>query len=187
MKAKDTDILILPGLGGGQPDTWYHRWLPKLSTARRVEQPDFWKPDCDVWVANVVAAVGAAKRPVVLIGHSTGVVTAMHATPVLPEGKVRGAFLVAPPDLEACRDEIPASSALLPVPEAKLPYPALVVASRSDPYCDFAVAKRFAESWGARLIDAGDAGHLNQESGHGPWPEGSLTFARFVAGLKSPE
>jgi predicted alpha/beta hydrolase family esterase len=38
----------------------------------------------------------------------------------------------------------------------------------------------FAAAWGATLIDAGDAGHLNPDSGHGPWPEGLLLFARLL-------
>ena len=183
MKASSADILILPGLGGGDPDTWYHRWLPRLSTARRIEQPDFWAPDREVWIENVRRAVQEASRPVVLIGHSVGVVTAVHAAPHLPPDKVRGAFLVAPPDLESCLPALPQCEALLPLPATRLAFPALLVASRSDPYCRFDVAEHFAERWGAKLIDAGDSGHINQDSGHGPWPEGSLTFARFMSGL----
>jgi predicted alpha/beta hydrolase family esterase len=34
-----------------------------------------------------------------------------------------------------------------------------------------------------RFIDAGAAGHINVDSGHGPWPEGSLAFANFMAKL----
>ena len=33
------------------------------------------------------------------------------------------------------------------------------------------------------LIDAGEAGHINADSGFGPWPEGSMAFAKFLTGL----
>ncbi|MFB9360579.1 alpha/beta hydrolase [Amorphoplanes nipponensis] len=33
--------------------------------------------------------------------------------------------------------------------------------------------------WGAELVDAGDAGHLETASGYGPWPDGE----RLVAAL----
>jgi hypothetical protein len=29
-----------------------------------------------------------------------------------------------------------------------------------------------ADDWGAALVDLGDAGHVNADSGFGPWPEG---------------
>ena len=31
-------------------------------------------------------------------------------------------------------------------------------------------AETWSERWGARLVDAGHAGHINVASGHGPWP-----------------
>ena len=47
----------------------------------------------------------------------------------------------------------------------------------------FEVAEDIASAWGSLFIDAGEAGHLNAESGHGPWPEGSMTFAQFMTRL----
>jgi predicted alpha/beta hydrolase family esterase len=35
----------------------------------------------------------------------------------------------------------------------------------------------------AAIVDAGDAGHVNTESGHGPWPEGLMRFAGFLKQL----
>ena len=35
-----------------------------------------------------------------------------------------------------------------------------------------------------KIGDAGEAGHLNEESGHGPWPEGTMVFAKFISELK---
>jgi predicted alpha/beta hydrolase family esterase len=56
----------------------------------------------------------------------------------------------------------------------------VLVASRDDPYSTYADAEALARDWGAKLIDAGASGHINAESGHGPWPEGLLQFAAFM-------
>lgn len=80
MKAKDADILIVPGYGNSGPEHWQSRWQQRIPSARRVEQKEWAKP-------------------------------------------------------------------------------------------------------GALLLDAGEAGHINVESGYGPWPEGTLAFAHFIAKL----
>ncbi len=79
-----------------------------------------------------------------------------------------------------CRRSI---SAFLPVPRSRLPFPATIVGSSDDPYADLLFTRHLAEDIGAKFIDAGAAGHINADSGHGPWPEGSLAFANFIAKL----
>jgi predicted alpha/beta hydrolase family esterase len=102
--------------------------------------------------------------------------------PAPPPGTVRGAFLVALPDVE--RPDLPGLlRAFAPIPHDPLPFPAVLVASRSDPYTAYARAEVFAAAWGAELVDAGESGHLNSESGHGPWPEGLMRFAGFLRPL----
>jgi predicted alpha/beta hydrolase family esterase len=73
--------------------------------------------------------------------------------------------------------------AFLPVPRDRLAFPTIVVGANDDPYADLLFAPDLARDIGARFIDAGAAGHINVDSGHGPWPEGSLAFAHFLAGL----
>jgi predicted alpha/beta hydrolase family esterase len=70
-----------------------------------------------------------------------------------------------------------------PYPREKLPFPSAMIASRNDPFCAFDVAEDLARAWGSLFIDAGEAGHINADSGHGPWPEGSMTFAQFLSKL----
>jgi hypothetical protein len=182
MRAADATLLVVPGFGGGSADHWYSRWQPKLSTATRIDLPDFSDPTRATWVAAIVRAAEAAPRPVVLIAHSLGVIASVHAAPLLA-GKVRGAFLVAPSDWNRA-DLLPGvMHDFAPVPREPLPFPSLVVASRTDPYCAFEVADDFAAAWGAVLIDAGDAGHINAASGHGPWPEGLMRLAGFLKRL----
>jgi len=183
MRTSECDILIVPGLTNSGPDHWQSRWQHKLSTARRVEQDDWERPGRDAWTARLVDAVAAARRPVVLVAHSLGVLTVAHAAASLPPGKVRGAFLVALPDVE--ESSVPAvEEAFAPIPREPLPFPSILVASRSDPYCAYHRAEDFAYAWGSALADAGDAGHLNTASGHGPWPEGLMRFAGFMGKLQ---
>jgi GNAT superfamily N-acetyltransferase len=65
------------------------------------------------------------------------------------------------------------------VPTAPLPVPSVVVASRADAYVAFDTAAAWATAWGSRLVDLGDAGHINAESGFGPWPEGMALVERL--------
>lgn len=183
MKAADADILIVPGLGGSGPDHWQTRWQDHLSTARRVEQEDWDAPDREAWVSAIVAAAAAATRPVVLIGHSLGAIACVHAAPRLDVERVRAAFLVAPADVEDPMRTPDEARSFAPVPTAPLPFPSVLIAARNDPYCPFARAEDFGYAWGSLIVDAGESGHINADSGFGPWPEGSLVFARMLTRL----
>ncbi len=180
MKIADADILILPGLFGGTEDYWYSRWAGKLATARRVEQDSWDEPDCANWVERLVATVAEASRPVVLVGHSLGAMTIVHAAPMLAETNVKAAFLVAPPDLDQIVETYPQTASFLPVPRDPLPFPSYVIASQTDPYGAYSYADDMAAAWGSAIFDAGDSGHINSDSGHGPWPEGLMMFARLL-------
>lgn len=183
MRTSDCDILIVPGLGGSGPEHWQTRWEQNLSTARRVEQADWDRPDGADWITRIVAAVAASRRPVVLIAHSLGVPAVVKAAPLMPPQRVRGAFLVALADVER-PDLVPGLDLpFAPLPHDPLPFPAILVASRTDPYCVYDRAEDFAFGWGAALVDAGEAGHLNTDSGHGPWPEGLMRLAGFLRTL----
>ncbi|MDF1599811.1 alpha/beta hydrolase [Mesorhizobium sp. YIM 152430] len=182
MKAKDADILIIPGYTNSGPDHWQTRWEEKLSSARRVEQTEWSKPVLVDWKNNLVEAVNAAQKPVVLVAHSLGVATAVQAVPEF-RNKIAGAFFVAPPDVANPNVRPRHLMTFGPYPRDPLPFPSITVASRNDPFCAFDVAEDIAGAWGSLFIDAGERGHINAESGHGPWPEGTLTFAKFVSNL----
>jgi predicted alpha/beta hydrolase family esterase len=183
MRTSDCDIVIVPGYSNSGPDHWQSRWERKLSTARRVEQDDWERPLREAWVARLADTVADCRQPVVLVAHSLGAINVVHAAPSLPRGRVRGAFLVAPADVE--RPELPDTidRAFAPIPRDPLPFPSLLVASRSDSYCAYERAEDFAFAWGSALLDAGEAGHINTASGYGPWPEGLMRFAGFLKRL----
>jgi predicted alpha/beta hydrolase family esterase len=183
MRSSDCDIVIVPGYTNSGPDHWQSRWQRKLSSARRVEQDDWDRPVRDLWTTRLVEAIRRCRRPVVIVAHSLGVISVAHAAPSLPKDAVRGAFLVAPADTEASTLPEAIDPAFAPVPQDPLPFPSLLVASRSDPYCAYERAEDLAYAWGSALLDAGDAGHINAESGFGPWPEGLMRFAGFLKRL----
>ena len=180
MKLAEADILILPGLGGSSPGHWQLRWAERMSNAAIVEQADWDEPDLDDWVSTIEQAILLATRPVVLIAHSLSVVAVAHAASRLIDSNVRGAFLVAPPDIELSPDAPEETYPFRPIPRDPLPFPSLLVASSNDPLCTIERAVEFATCWGSDFHQAGEAGHINVASGHGPWPEGLLMFTRLM-------
>lgn len=183
MKTADVDILIIPGWSSSGPDHWQTRWETRLPNAKRVEQEDWYKPTRDGWANRIVAAVRAASRPVVLVAHSAGCSAVAHAAEHLRHGDVAGGFLVAPAS-ERAKRAIPGMAAdFIPHRRERLPFPSVLIASATDPYCTPEEARELAEAWGSQYVDAGDSGHLNTESGHGPWPDGLLRFGGFLKGL----
>lgn len=182
MKAKDTDILIVPGYTNSGPDHWQSRWQAKLSTARRVEQAEWAKPVVEDWTASMAKAVNEADKPIVIVAHSLGVPTAIQAIPQFRKS-IAGAFLVAPPDVANPAIRPKHLMTFGPYPREPLPFPSITIGSRNDPYCTYEVAEDIAAAWGSLFVDAGEAGHINADSGYGPWPEGSLAFAKFLARL----
>jgi predicted alpha/beta hydrolase family esterase len=182
MRVKDADILIVPGYTNSGPAHWQSRWQAKLSTARRVEQAEWSKPVREDWSAKVSTAVNEATKPVIIIAHSLGVPTVINAIPDFRR-LVVGGFFVAPPDV--ANDKLRPKHLMTfgPYPRDPLPFPSITIASRNDPYCELDVAEDIAAAWGSLFIDAGEAGHINADSGYGPWPEGSMAFAQFLSRL----
>lgn len=173
------DVLILPGWQNSGPDHWQSRW-ERRHGYRRVEQHDWMRPLRGDWSARLEDVVGDAPRPVVLVAHSLGcILTAWWAAHTRHAGKVRGALLVGPGDVER-----PDIAALLPgwtpVARAALPFPSVLVGSHDDPYCSLERARAMASDWHARFVDAGARGHLNADSGLGDWDEGHALLRAMV-------
>lgn len=183
MKVAQADILIVPGYTNSGPDHWQSRWQAHLSSARRVEQAEWSKPVCEDWTEVMAAAVNEAEKPIVVVAHSLGIPTFIQAIPLFRR-PIAGAFLVAPPEVDNPDIRPRHLMSFGPYPRDPLDFPSVVIASRNDPFGGFEHADDIANAWGSLFIDAGHSGHLNAESGHGPWPEGSLVFARFLSNLK---
>jgi predicted alpha/beta hydrolase family esterase len=166
----DAPVLILPGLYNSGPEHWQSRWEIAHPEFRRVQQDDWERPACKDWVARLGEAVRATPEAV-LVAHSSACALVAHWAAERPGGQVRGALLVGPSDPEA--PSYPAGpTGFGPMPLQKLPFPSIVVASRNDPYVTLERARLFAAAWGARLVDVGEAGHINSQSGLSEWAFG---------------
>ena len=183
MRTSDIDMLIVPGWTNSGPDHWQSRWQRHFKSARRIEQADWDTPRLADWVERIVAEVAAATRPVVLVAHSCGVSAIVHAAPRLVPSRLMGAFLVAPPDLDDADNWLAKEGGFAPVPMVPLPFPSRIIGSSDDPYCSIERTWAFGAAWGSDTSIIANAGHLNTASGHGPWPEGLLTFGLFLRSL----
>lgn len=181
MKISDCDILMVPGYTNSGPEHWQTRWEGRMPNAVRVEQADWNKPHFDDWQARLVAAAGLRKRPTVIVAHSLGVITVVHAAKRLDMPHIKGAFLVSPPGETYMVQHEDMDLRFAHVPREPLPFPSVLVASRNDADCPYLEAEEWAVAWGASFSDAGDSGHHNTDSGHGPWPEGLMRFAAFLS------
>ena len=163
--------LIVPGLHGSGEGHWQAWWRMDHRDAVLVEQADWSNPDADRWLARLEQAV-TANPHALIIAHSLGsVLTARLATsPVAP--LVAAALLVAPADIERTGILHRRSYEFGTMPTERLPFPALVVTSRTDPYMPFDKIAGLSQAWGADLHDLGNAGHINVESGFGRWTAG---------------
>lgn len=167
------EILIVPGLRNSGPTHWQSWFEQQLPNTRRVEQTNWEKTCLSDWAARVRDAIDAAGEPVWIVAHSFGCLASVTAAFVRQE-KIRGALLVAPADPQ--RFDEPA--ALL---EERLTFPSLVVASSNDPWVKESIARQWASIWGSDFLSIGDVGHINVDSGHGPWPEGLALFEKLRA------
>ncbi|WP_201832728.1 RBBP9/YdeN family alpha/beta hydrolase [Microvirga zambiensis] len=168
-------ILIVPGLYGSESEHWQSYWEAKLDGAERVQQQSWDVPDLEIWLEALASAV-RRKPGAILVGHSLGATLIAHVAARYSELKVGGALLVAPADPELLLPLVPSIASFTPLPSVSFGFPAVVVASRTDPYMTHARARHLAGLWGAAFVDAGDAGHINVASGHGRWPEGLRWF-----------
>ncbi|WBO22925.1 RBBP9/YdeN family alpha/beta hydrolase [Sphingomonas abietis] len=175
------DELIIPGLFDSGPEHWQSHWLRNRPQALKVDLGAWDDPTTDQWVARLDRAIARRRQPVFLVAHSLGcLAVAWWAQQASTDRlhKVKAALLVTPPDVDR-PDAHRLVRRFAPAPGTRLPFPSILVASRSDPHASFSSVADLAQLWGARLIDAGDAGHINVESGADDWPDGIALLDRL--------
>jgi predicted alpha/beta hydrolase family esterase len=182
------DILTVAGLWNSGPQHWQTHWEGKYPKWQRVAHRDWNAPERDEWVAELDAAIAACDGRPILVAHSLGCMlvaqwaqwACTHAGSPL---KIAGAFLVAPSDVEAASYPVAAGS-FRPIPMAPLPFPSVLVASANDEYATPERSRAFAAAWGSKLVEIGNAGHINGASGYGLWPEGEQMLEDFCRQLQ---
>jgi len=170
--------VLVPGINDSGPEHWQSLWGQCHPQWRRIAQRDWLQPDLDGWLSAIRRAIGNNQAPVLLIGHSFGALSSWYYASRFPE-QIAGVVLVAP--AEPVRFEI--EDRILAVP---LPVPSLMFASHNDPLLNMSRAHHWAEAWGAELVDVGDAGHINAQSGFGAWPHGLERVEEFARRLQAP-
>jgi uncharacterized protein len=184
-------ILIVPGYRGSGEAHW-QTWLEgKLPNCQRVTGIDWNTPSLPRWAEKIGQAIDASKDPVWIVAHSFGALASTVAIAHQPS-KIAGAILVAPADperfaiagLRDSGDRVAQPSIASLLPQDKLHINGLLIASENDPWLALDDARELAKRWHFPLLNAGRAGHINVDSGHGPWPFllSMLNALRFETG-----
>lgn len=166
-----TTTLIIPGLnssGSSHWQTWLEERIPRTA---RVTQSDWQDADLPGWASRVRREISRASGPVFIVAHSFGALAAVQAAHDHAH-RVSGALLVAPADPEKF-------GVTEYLPSKPLAFPAMVVASTNDPWMAVERAAQWAGVWGAEFVNLGPVGHINADSGFGPWPEALVLIARL--------
>ena len=169
-------VLIVPGLRDHVAEHWQTLLQARLEKVRSVPPLEENKLSCAARVEAIQAQLMEIDGPVIFVAHSAGVLMVAHwATRY--QADIKGALLVAAPDLSATWPEnYPSSSTLRahgwdPLPQGELPFPSIFAASTNDHLASFAASVCMAEAWGSQFVNLGAVGHLNPASGFGPWPQ----------------
>lgn len=166
-----TRTLIVPGLRGSGPDHWQAWWHAVEPDTVWVEQADWNAPELDRWAERIAEALQVQTQPAWIVAHSFGVLAAVRAAAWVPD-RVAGAFLVAPAD--------PGKFGVTELLPRSLAFPSLMVASSNDPWMGLLNAAYWANLWRSHFVNLGHVGHINPDSGFGPWIEGRVMFKKFT-------
>jgi predicted alpha/beta hydrolase family esterase len=185
---RDVTFVFLAGIGNSEPEHWQRLWFAEVSQSARslwVDHHDWNRVSRDHWVTELDAAIDGADatdRPLVFVAHSLGCLLAAEWIDENRDARVRGALLVAPPDLTCERAPKTTTGFRSPFAVGPLACKAVLVASDDDPYASIEFARRLAEHWKARLAGVGPRGHINLASGLGRWPEGRALLTEVTNG-----
>lgn len=182
---RDFKILLLPGWLNADPLHWQSRW-EQLHGDERVTQHDWETPLRGDWITRLEDVVLAQPpdQAIVFAAHSLGChLVAAWAQVSRNTARVRGALLVAPPDI--ARDDMPAALHSWRKPVlARLPFAATCVVSSNDPFGSETAGLALAASWGAQAMKLGPFGHINAASGLGHWPQGQRLLLDLAGSQK---
>ncbi|MGH8727502.1 MAG: RBBP9/YdeN family alpha/beta hydrolase [Burkholderiales bacterium] len=172
---------IVPGLGDSNRNHW-QSWLQvRLRNSLRVVQLDWDKPNLGVWRRTVRQTLHHVRGRVFIVAHSFGCLASVCVVADRPR-RIAGMMLVARADPR----KFDVAHLL---PHTPLDCPSVVVASSDDPWLPLPQAAYWPQRWGSRLCNLGSAGHINADSGFGPWPKGAdilRTLQRSTCPLSGP-
>jgi uncharacterized protein len=174
------NFLTIPGLGSSGSAHWQSLWEKQYPERfHRVEQINWDLPVCNQWIEKLDEEVRKLTKPSYLVAHSLGCLTVVHWANKYSSELVKGAFLVAPPDVENS-GRLSFIEGFTPIPSVVLPFKSVVIASTTDQYASIARADEFARNWGSEFINIGKKGHINATSNLGNWEEGQDLLDKFI-------
>ena len=179
MKAMNTIVLILPGIGNSGPEHWQSHWETSNPSFVRVEQRDWDHPVCSEWLDVLEKTVARAGANAVVVAHSLACALVAHWA-AKTNLRIKRALLVALPNPDGLNFPKEAVG-FSPLPLKSLTFPSIVVVSTNDPYESVEFARSAASAWGSRFVNIGPAGHINSTSGLGEWNEGFLLLQQIAA------
>ncbi|HEX5357116.1 MAG TPA: alpha/beta hydrolase [Aquabacterium sp.] len=166
-----TRVLIIPGLRNSGHGHWQSWLQTQYRGAARVTQADWDAPDLQRWSRQIDSTLAryAPDTQWIAVAHSFGCLALAHHLARQRTGSqarqdgIRAALMVAPAD--------PGKFQLTDqLPQDGLGVPATLVGSENAPWMPLEHAQLWATRWGAGFQNLGQAGHVNTESGFGPWP-----------------
>jgi predicted alpha/beta hydrolase family esterase len=174
-------ILVVPGLNGSGPGHWQTLWEEKYG-GERVNQRDWENPDLVEWVSTLSTVITARSERTILVAHSLGCLVVAHWAQAHLEktSQIQCALMVAPPDVESS-PHIPEELRRFTTHKV-IPFPSVLVGSESDHYMTLESARRLAGYWNSCFVNAGAVGHINPDSGHGPWLQGEILLTDLIKG-----
>lgn len=163
--------LIIPGLHNSGHDHWQTWFETHVPGSVRVIQRDWKDANLPDWSGRVRREINRIPGKLFLVAHSFGVLAAVQAAQDHAD-RIGGALLVAPADPErfGVADYLPLEP---------LAFNSVVVASTNDPWMRHDRAAHWADLWGSDFVSLGAVGHINADSGFGPWPEGLALLQRL--------
>ncbi len=171
-RMEQANFLVVPGLGSSGINHWQTLWEKQYpNNFKRVEQESWDLPVCDDWIRKLSEEINKLTKPTYLVAHSLGCLTVVHWANKFSSEKIKGAFLVAPADVESSR-RLSFLEGFDPIPREKLPFGSIVVASTTDQYATIERSAEFANVWGSQFMNIGKKGHINANSNIGHWEEG---------------
>ena len=158
-------LLIIPGLRDSGVTHWQSWLQQQYRDARRVVQRDFSQPELLRWAERIRSTLDSAPAETewIAVAHSFGCLALARHLADHPDSPIRQALLVAPAE----PDKFGLAELL---PQRRLGRPLTLIASQNDPWMSAASAQRWAGRWGASFTNLGHVGHINSESGFGPFP-----------------
>jgi predicted alpha/beta hydrolase family esterase len=174
---KNQSFLLIHGLGGSGPQHW-QSWLYTQLKERNCDVyyptfSNFDAPDKDVWLQELRTVMEQipTENELTVLAHSLGCFLWLHHASTTLGRSVQRVILVAPPSPTVV---IPEASSFYPVPlhESNLLKAAnqtTFVLSTNDPYCNVDDIPHFLRM-NTTVIAFPKMGHINTESGYGPWP-----------------